>query len=146
MNDRAGSLIPVYRGIQGIPTRFGPTVGVIGNFDGVHRGHRKILSAAMAEARDREAGVAITFDPHPEQFLRPEAAPRLITPMEERLRLLAGTGIDAVVVMPFEAALAEMTAREFVRRCSLGRWACRRCMRAATSGLDGTPRLGQGAR
>jgi riboflavin kinase/FMN adenylyltransferase len=60
--------------------------------------------------------VAITFDPHPEQFLRPEAAPRLITPMAERLRLLAGTGIDAVVVLPFDAALAELTAREFVRR------------------------------
>lgn len=117
MNDRAGSMIPVYRGIQEIPLRFGPTVGVIGNFDGVHRGHRQILSAAVAEARGSgKRAVAITFDPHPEQFLRPEAAPRLITPMEERLRLLAETGIDAVVVLPFDAALAELTAREFVRR------------------------------
>lgn len=117
MNDRTRSTIPVYRGIQEIPLRFGPTVGVIGNFDGVHRGHREILSAAVTEARKTgKRAVAITFDPHPEQFLRPEAAPRLITPMAERLRLLAGTGIDAVVVLPFDAALAELTAREFVRR------------------------------
>lgn len=101
--------------------RFGPTVGVVGNFDGVHRGHRQILSAAVAEARGSgKRAVAITFDPHPEQFLRPEAAPRLITPMEERLRLLAGTGIYAVVVLPFDAALAELTAREFVRRVLVG--------------------------
>jgi riboflavin kinase / FMN adenylyltransferase len=121
MNDSAGSMIPVYRGIQEIPMRFGPTVGVVGNFDGVHRGHRQILSAAVAEARGSgKRAVAITFDPHPEQFLRPEAAPRLITPMEERLRLLAGTGIDAVVVLPFDAALAELTAREFVRWVLVG--------------------------
>jgi riboflavin kinase/FMN adenylyltransferase len=97
--------------------QFGPTVGVIGNFDGVHRGHRQILSSAVTEARETgKRAVAITFDPHPEQFLRPETAPRLITPMTERLRLLAATGIDAVVVLPFDAALAELTAREFVQR------------------------------
>jgi riboflavin kinase/FMN adenylyltransferase len=60
--------------------------------------------------------VAVTFDPHPEQFLRAEEAPRLISPMDERLRLLAGTGIDAAVVLPFDEALAGLTAREFVRR------------------------------
>ena len=59
--------------------------------------------------------MAITFDPHPEQFLRPAQAPRLLTPVEERLRLLALTGIDAVVVLPFDEALASLAAREFVR-------------------------------
>jgi riboflavin kinase/FMN adenylyltransferase len=59
--------------------------------------------------------VAITFDPHPEQFLRPAQAPRLLTPIDERLRLLALTGIDAVLVLPFDAALASLPAREFVR-------------------------------
>jgi riboflavin kinase/FMN adenylyltransferase len=59
--------------------------------------------------------VAITFDPHPEQFLRPATAPKLITPMDERVRLLAATGIDAVVVLPFDTVLAGMPAKEFVR-------------------------------
>jgi riboflavin kinase/FMN adenylyltransferase len=59
--------------------------------------------------------VAITFDPHPEQFLNPSATPRLLTPIDERLRLLALTGIDAVVVLPFDVALASLSAREFVQ-------------------------------
>jgi riboflavin kinase/FMN adenylyltransferase len=59
--------------------------------------------------------VAITFDPHPEQFLRPAEAPGLLTPVSERLRLLSFTGIDAVVVLAFDAALASLPAREFAR-------------------------------
>ena len=99
-----------------IPLGFGPAVAAIGNFDGVHRGHQEILSAVVAEARERGArAVAITFNPHPEQFLRPAQAPGLLTPLAERLRLLALTGIDAVVVLPFDAALARQPAREFVR-------------------------------
>jgi riboflavin kinase/FMN adenylyltransferase len=121
MKDATASMIPVYRSIQEVPAGFGPSVAVIGNFDGVHLGHREILSAVGAEARELEArgrsarAVAITFDPHPEQFLRPAQAPRLLTPMDERLRLLAATGIDAVLVLSFDAALAALKAREFVR-------------------------------
>jgi riboflavin kinase/FMN adenylyltransferase len=59
--------------------------------------------------------VAITFDPHPEQFLHPDQAPRLLTPLDERLRLLAFTGVDAVLVLPFDQAMALLPAREFVR-------------------------------
>jgi riboflavin kinase/FMN adenylyltransferase len=110
-------MIPVYRSAREIAAEFGPSVAVIGNFDGVHLGHRENLRAVVEEARGRNArAVAITFDPHPEQFLRPSQAPQLITPMEERIRLLALTGIDAVVVLKFDAALAELPAREFVRR------------------------------
>jgi riboflavin kinase/FMN adenylyltransferase len=91
-------------------------VASIGNFDGVHRGHRQILASVVAEARASAArAVAVTFDPHPEQFLRPCKAPRLITPMPERLRLLAATGIDAVLVLPFDSALAGLSGEEFVR-------------------------------
>jgi riboflavin kinase / FMN adenylyltransferase len=117
MSDQPARNIPIYRSVEEIPAGFRPTVGVIGNFDGVHRGHRKLLSAAVAEARALGIrAVALTFDPHPEQFLRPGEAPRLLTPTDERLRLLAGTGIDAVVVLRFDAALAQLSAREFVRR------------------------------
>ena len=109
-------MIPVYRSVQEIPFRFGRTVAVIGNFDGVHLGHREILSAVAEEARARGLrSVAITFDPHPEQFLRPAQAPRLLTPIAERARLLASTGIDAVVMLKFDEALAGLAARDFVR-------------------------------
>ena len=111
-----GSAISVFHSVAEIPAGFGPSVAAIGNFDGVHLGHREILSAVVREARTSGArSVAITFDPHPERFLHPAAAPRLLTPIDERLRLLGLTGIDAVLVLPFDAALASLPAREFVR-------------------------------
>lgn len=117
MNDSTSSLISIYRSLPGIPTGFGPSVAAIGNFDGAHLGHRQILSAVAAEARELGMrGVAITFDPHPDQYLRPAQAPKLLTPLVERLRLLATTGIDTAVVLPFDSALANLAAREFVRR------------------------------
>jgi len=122
MSNSSSLMIPVYRSVEEIPAGFGPSVGAIGNFDGVHRGHREILSAVVQQARGLDArgrvmrSVAITFDPHPEQFLRPATAPKLLTPMHERLRLLRETGIDAVVVLAFDAALAGLPAREFAQR------------------------------
>src|SRR5208337_3077041 len=116
------NMTTVFHSIAEIPAGYGPSVVAIGNFDGVHLGHQEILSAVVRETREQVAhslrakAVAITFDPHPEQFLRPSSALRLLTPIDERLRLLALTGIDAVVVLPFDAALASLTAREFVRR------------------------------
>jgi riboflavin kinase/FMN adenylyltransferase len=109
--------VTVFRSIAEIPAGFGPSVATIGNFDGVHLGHQQILSAVVSEARTRGmSAVAITFDPHPEQFLRPSAASRLLTPIDERLRLLGFTGLDAALVLPFDAALASLPAGEFVRR------------------------------
>ncbi len=106
-----------YQSIAEIPPDFGPSVAAIGNFDGVHLGHRAILASVTDEARRLNArAVAITFDPHPEQILRPGLAPRLLTPMPERLRLLAATGIDAALVLPFDAELAHLPARDFVSR------------------------------
>jgi len=116
MSDPIKSPIPVYRSLQEIPSAFGPSVASIGNFDGVHLGHRQILAAVVAQARSLNArAVAVTFDPHPEQFLRPDQAPRLLTPIAERVHLLAQAGMDAVVAMPFNEALATLPAREFVR-------------------------------
>jgi len=107
--------VSVFHSIAELPPGFGSTVAAIGNFDGVHLGHQKILAAVVSEAQALNArAVAITFDPHPEQFLRPDQAPRLITPLDERLRLLALTGIDAVIVLPFNAELASLTPRQFV--------------------------------
>lgn len=112
--DRA---VPVFRSLAEVPVGFGPSVAAIGNFDGVHLGHREILSAVVAEARQRGArAVAITFEPHPEHVLRPAQAPRLLTPLAERMRLLSETGVDAILVLPFDRALAALTPREFVEQ------------------------------
>jgi riboflavin kinase/FMN adenylyltransferase len=105
----------IFKSIEEIPSGFGPCVAAIGNFDGVHRGHAQVIAAVCAEARGKGCkSIAMTFDPHPEQFLRPANAPKLMTPMPERLKLLAATGVDAVLVLPFCESLACMSAREFV--------------------------------
>ena len=93
------------------------TAIAIGSFDGVHRGHQEILGSVVAEARSQGAkAVAVTFDPHPEKVLRPERAPKLLTLTPERLRLLGETGVDAVVLLTFDQALARVPPREFVSR------------------------------
>ena len=107
----------IFYSLAEIPAGFGPSVAVIGNFDGVHRGHAQVLDAVATEARGKGwRSIAITFDPHPEQFLRPANCPQLLTPMPERLRLIAATGIDVVLVLPFDDSLACLTPREFVER------------------------------
>lgn len=114
---RERGAVEVFRSLKEIPAGFGPSVVAVGNFDGVHLGHQEILSAVTREARSTGArAVAITFDPHPEHFLRPARAPQLLTPTPERIRLLCGTGIDAVLVLKFDSELAGHTAREFVEQ------------------------------
>lgn len=121
-----GKAPQVFRSIAEVSRGFGPTVAAVGVFDGVHLGHREILAAVAAEARKTDSrALAITFDPHPEQFLRPAQAPRLITPLAERLRLLAETGIDAVLVLRFDADLANLEPREFVEQILVGAFGVR---------------------
>lgn len=117
MSDARKQDFQVFRGLQAVPPGFGPSIVAIGNFDGVHRGHRQILGSVVEEAQRRElCSVAVTFDPHPDRFLRPDGAPHLLTPMDERVRLLEQTGVDAVLVLPFDEALARLSPREFVER------------------------------
>jgi riboflavin kinase/FMN adenylyltransferase len=89
----------------------------IGNFDGVHRGHRALLDRAkhLACAAGGQT-VALTFAPHPARFFAPDLAPPLLTPLGRRVELLGEAGADVVIVEPFTAALAAMTAEEFVRQ------------------------------
>jgi riboflavin kinase / FMN adenylyltransferase len=104
----------VFRHPGDLTTQLGPTVVSIGNFDGVHLGHRFILDHVRRSAEARSVrSVAVTFDPHPLRCLRPDTCPRLITPLETRLELLANTGIDAALVLPFTAGLSRMRAAEF---------------------------------
>ncbi|MGH3367266.1 MAG: bifunctional riboflavin kinase/FAD synthetase [Nocardioidaceae bacterium] len=112
----------VRRALDDLPTRRGRTVVTIGNFDGVHRGHRRVISAA----RDVAGGlgglpvVAVTFDPHPFAVLRPEHAPMLLTTIERRAELLQAAGVDEVLVVPFSRELANWSPEEFVDRILVG--------------------------
>lgn len=104
----------IYRHLSEIPASFGPAVATIGNFDGVHRGHRWVISEVAARARALGIGsIAITFDPHPARVLRPQFEQPLITPLPRKLELLATTGIDALLVLPFTGEFSRMTARAF---------------------------------
>ena len=104
----------IYRSLSELPTNIAPTVATIGNFDGVHRGHQLVINKVIRRARDLKArSLAITFDPHPVRLLRPDVSLPHITPLPEKLELLASTGIEATLVLPFTHELSHMTAREF---------------------------------
>lgn len=106
----------LFRDVGQVPADFGPTALTIGNFDGVHRGHQAVLERIVADARARgQASVAVTFDPHPATVHRPAEAPRQITGLDERLRRLESTGLDAVLVQHYTLDLARQSAEEYVR-------------------------------
>lgn len=107
-----------YGGAEGVDA--GPLAGAvvaIGNFDGVHRGHRAVIGAALARARamGRKAA-ALTFTPHPRQFFRPDLGLFLLSSERDKLRLLSTTGLDGAVIMRFDAALAATSAQDFIER------------------------------
>ncbi|HEY1501588.1 MAG TPA: riboflavin biosynthesis protein RibF [Acidobacteriaceae bacterium] len=111
----------VYRSIPELTQSVPPTVAAIGNFDGVHRGHREIIGRVLERARAlRARAISVTFDPHPLAVVHPEQAPKLITPIAERLRLLAETGLDATLVLPFTREFSQQTPREFAERILCG--------------------------
>ncbi len=110
----------VFRSIDEVETLTaagGCTVAAIGNFDGVHSGHQEIIGRVLERARERKArAIAVTFDPHPVALLYPERAPKLITPTPEKLRLLAQTGLDGALVIPFTREFSLLSARDFAER------------------------------
>src|ERR1019366_9916057 len=88
----------------------------VGNFDGLHIGHQKIIRAMVEGARNEKAVAAvITFDPHPLKILRPDAAPPLIMTIGQRVAGFERCGLNATLVMRFDRALAALSAEEFVR-------------------------------
>ena len=107
----------VFHKLEDVPADFGPSLVSVGNFDGVHRAHCSVLGEIVRRARAGGGkAVAVTFEPHPGRILRPDSGLKLLTPLREKLRLLEGTGIDAVLVLPFGRDLSLMTPRQFVER------------------------------
>ena len=104
----------IFRKLEDIPAHFGRSVVSVGNFDGVHRAHQRVINNMVQRAHELNAkAVVVTFDPHPIKILRPSEAPPLLTPRDYRLRLLAETGADAIVVLPFSRDLSMMPPFEF---------------------------------
>jgi riboflavin kinase / FMN adenylyltransferase len=99
-------------------------VVAIGNFDGVHRGHRAVIAAALARAKAlSRPAAALTFEPHPRRFFRPDEPLFRLTDERAKLRLLAATGLSGAIVLRFNAALASLSAHEFIARVLLARFA-----------------------
>jgi len=101
-------------------------VVTIGAYDGVHLGHRAVIAQVRARAAELgAASVVVTFDRHPASVVRPESAPKLLTDPAQKLELLASTGVDATLVVPFDVAASTEAPADFVRRVLVGALAVR---------------------
>jgi riboflavin kinase/FMN adenylyltransferase len=98
-----------------VPAHVAATVATVGTFDGVHLGHRDVLTRLVARSRATGlASVLVTFEPHPLEVLNAGAAPQLLTTLEEKIALIGATGLDFLAVLPFTAELAQYPAARFV--------------------------------
>jgi riboflavin kinase/FMN adenylyltransferase len=107
----------LFRSLDQVPADFGPCALTIGNFDGVHFGHRRILKqvVALAAARGWKPAV-LTFDPHPTQVVAPDRTPVLLTSPAHRAELMEEEGIAEVLILPFTAEIARLSPEDFVRQ------------------------------
>jgi riboflavin kinase/FMN adenylyltransferase len=105
-----------WHGLDDVPDGWGPSVVTIGVFDGVHRGHQRVVGRAVeAAAQIGLPVVAVTFDPLPDEVVRPGSHPPLLCTARRRAQLLAGLGADAVCVLPFTREFSLLGPDEFVR-------------------------------
>jgi len=131
----------ILHGLTSVPADAPASVVALGVFDGIHLGHREILTRAVTRARAaRLAAVACTFDRHPMEVLQPDRAPLPITTLDERLALIAATGIDTTLVLPFTRELAAIEPETFVRDVLVER------LRARVVVVGTDHRFGRGAR
>ncbi|MBZ5584509.1 MAG: bifunctional riboflavin kinase/FAD synthetase [Acidobacteriia bacterium] len=116
----------VYRSLAETPAGFGPSALTIGNFDGVHFGHRRILRRLVSLAAERGwKPSALTFDPHPTRIVAPERTPPLLTSPDRRVELMAEEGVEQVLILPFTREVAELSPEQFVRGIVAGRLGAR---------------------
>lgn len=106
-----------WRGLEDVPSDWGRSVVTIGSYDGVHRGHQRVIGQAVEIARERGLpSVVVTFDPHPSEVVRPGSHPPLLTPHHRRARLMEDLGVDAVLILPFTLEFSRLDASDFVRQ------------------------------
>lgn len=106
-----------FKGLDAVPAGFGPSAVTIGKFDGVHVGHRAVIARLRELADERGLSTAIvTFDRNPLALLSPDRCPDALVSVRQKLNLLATTGVDATVLLPFDRQLASVPAEEFVER------------------------------
>ena len=107
----------IFHKLEAVPPDFGPTLVSVGNFDGMHRAHARVLCELVKRASAKRAKpIAVTFEPHPARILRPDSGLKLLTPTAQKLQLLAKSGIDAVLLLPFTRDISLMTARDFAEQ------------------------------
>jgi riboflavin kinase / FMN adenylyltransferase len=112
----------VYHSLDETPADFGPSALTIGNFDGLHKGHRGIIRRVVAIARERGWKPSVlTFDPHPTCVVAPQRTPALLTSPLKRAELMRDEGIEQVLILPFDRQLATLTPEEFVGSIVAGR-------------------------
>jgi len=114
--------VRVWRSMSEVPSDLPRTSVTVGNFDGVHLGHRHVIGRTRQVAEENDLGmvIAVTFDPHPIAVLRPEHAPPTITTIERRVDLLEDAGVDAVLVVPFSREIAEWSPGRFIEEILVG--------------------------
>jgi riboflavin kinase/FMN adenylyltransferase len=106
----------IFHSAAEVPASFGPAAVTIGNFDGVHCGHREIMRRIVALSRERNLiPTVLTFDPHPARILAPDRAPKLITTVAQRIRRLEQAGIEAALLLPFSPAIAALSPEYFAK-------------------------------
>jgi len=113
--------VHVWSGLGDVPSDLGRSVVTLGNFDGVHRGHRAVLGQLVDQATTRSANaVVVTFHPHPVAVLFPDRAPKQLTSLDQRLALIAASGVDATLVIEFTTEFAHLSPQEFVEQVFVG--------------------------
>jgi riboflavin kinase/FMN adenylyltransferase len=116
----------IYRSLADTPSDFGPSALTIGNFDGVHFGHRRILRRLIELARQHGWKPSVlTFDPHPTRVVAPDRAPLLMTSPDRRAELMKEEGVEQVLILPFTRELAQLSPEEFVSGILAGRLGAR---------------------
>jgi riboflavin kinase/FMN adenylyltransferase len=111
----------IFRHYRDVPDSCKGAVVAIGNFDGVHRGHQALIgrAGALAKAQGAPLGV-LAFEPHPQEFFRPQAESFRLTPLRTKARLLAECGVEVLYALPFDAGMSQKSAEEFVRDVLVG--------------------------
>ena len=105
----------VFRGLDSIQRKFNDPVVTIGNFDGVHLGHQKIFRKVIESKGPSSESIVITFHPHPVQVLAPERGLRLLTPLEEKIRLIDAMGIDIMILIDFNRDFSRLPPEVFIK-------------------------------